>query len=39
MSLTNDGRSRTSSVGEQLTIAYNPDQAVALPAGELSGQE
>lgn len=39
MSLTNDGRSRTSSIGQPLTIAYDPVQAVALPAGALSDQE
>ena len=39
MSLTNRGQSHTSSVGGSLTLAYDPDQAVALPLGALSDKE
>ncbi len=38
MSLTNRGQSRASSTGESVTLAYKPDQAVALPAGALSDE-
>jgi spermidine/putrescine transport system ATP-binding protein len=37
MSLVNSGQSRSSSIGETLTLAYDPQVAVALPAGELAG--
>ena len=36
MSLVNSGQSRDTSVGEDLTLAYDPKVAVALPAGELA---
>jgi spermidine/putrescine transport system ATP-binding protein len=36
MSLVNSGQSRSHSVGENLTLAYDPKVAVALPAGELA---
>ncbi len=39
MSQTNKGQSRASSVGEAVTLGYNPDQAVALPSGTLSDEE
>ena len=39
MSQTNKGQSRASSVGEAVTLSYNPDQAVALPSGALSDEE
>jgi len=39
MSLTNRGQAHTSSVGGSLTLAYDPDQAVALPLGALSDKE
>ena len=37
MSLVNSGQSRSSSIGETLILAYDPQVAVALPAGELAG--
>jgi spermidine/putrescine transport system ATP-binding protein len=37
MSLVNSGQSRSHSIGEELTLAYDPKVAVALPAGELAG--
>ena len=37
MSLVNSGQSRGASIGEELTLAYDPKLAVALPAGELAG--
>lgn len=39
MSLTNRGQAHKSSVGGTLTLAYDPDQAVALPSGALSDEE
>jgi spermidine/putrescine transport system ATP-binding protein len=39
MALVNQGASRTSSRGTGLTLAFDPDTAVALPAGELSDNE
>jgi len=40
MSLTNMGGARSAAaIGEQVTLAYNPDQAVALPSGALSDEE
>ncbi|UCH74500.1 MAG: ABC transporter ATP-binding protein [Rhodospirillales bacterium] len=40
MSLTNRGQARTASaVGQQVTLAYSPDQAVALPAGAMADEE
>lgn len=39
MSLANKGQSRASSIGEAVTLGYNPDQAVALPSGTLSDEE
>jgi spermidine/putrescine transport system ATP-binding protein len=38
MSLVNSGQSRSDSIGEELTLAYDPKVAVALPAGELAGE-
>jgi spermidine/putrescine transport system ATP-binding protein len=37
MSLVNAGQSRSHSIGSELTLAYDPNVAVALPAGELAG--
>ena len=37
MSLVNSGQSRGASIGQDLTLAYDPKLAVALPAGELAG--
>ncbi len=37
VTLVNSGQSRTHSMGEQMTVAYDPKVAVALPAGELAG--
>jgi spermidine/putrescine transport system ATP-binding protein len=39
MALVNQGASRTSSRGAELTLAFDPDIAIALPAGELSDTE
>jgi spermidine/putrescine transport system ATP-binding protein len=39
MSLTNRGQAHRSSVGGTLTLAYDSDQAVALPSGALSDEE
>jgi spermidine/putrescine transport system ATP-binding protein len=39
MALVNQGASRASSRGAELTLAFDPDIAVALPAGELSDTE
>jgi len=40
MSLTNKGQARVASaVGAQVTLAYSPDQAVALPSGAMADQE
>jgi spermidine/putrescine transport system ATP-binding protein len=39
MALVNQGVSRASSRGAELTLAFDPDVAVALPAGELSDRE
>jgi spermidine/putrescine transport system ATP-binding protein len=40
MSLTNTGQARAgSAIGDQVTLSYDPDQAVALPSGELSDEE
>jgi len=36
MALVNTGRSRASGVGAELTLAYDPDIAVVLPAGDLA---
>jgi hypothetical protein len=36
MSLVNTGQLRTNSIGEKLTLGYDPKVAVALPAGELA---
>jgi spermidine/putrescine transport system ATP-binding protein len=36
MSLVNSGQSRSHSIGEKLTLAFDPKVAVALPAGELA---
>ncbi len=38
MSLVNSGQSRSDSIGEELTLAYDPKVAVALPAGKLAGE-
>jgi spermidine/putrescine transport system ATP-binding protein len=37
MSLVNSGQSRSGSIGDKLTLGYDPKVAVALPAGELAG--
>jgi len=39
ITMTNKGQSRAPSVGEAVTLSYNPDQAVALPSGTLSDEE
>jgi len=39
MALTNRGAARASGRGEELTLAFDPDVAVALPTGELSDTE
>jgi putative endonuclease len=36
MSLVNSGQSRSDSIGEELSLAYDPKVAVALPAGKLA---
>lgn len=38
MSLVNVGQDGQSSTGEDLTLEYNPDQAVVLPFGELASE-
>ncbi len=38
MSLVNEGQSRTTTVGSDLTLQYDPDQAVVLPHGELAAE-
>jgi hypothetical protein len=37
MSLVNSGQSRSGSIGDKLTLGYDPKVAVALRAGELAG--
>ncbi len=40
MSLTNRGQARAASaVGQEVTLAYDPEQAVALPAGAMADEE
>ena len=39
ITMTNKGQSRAPSIGEAVTLSYNPDQAVALPSGTLSDEE
>ena len=39
MSQTNKGQARISSVGDNVTLVYDPEQAVALPSGALSDEE
>ena len=39
MSQTNKGQARISSVGDSVTLVYDPEQAVALPSGALSDEE
>ncbi len=40
MSLANTGRERAASaIGAQVTLSYDPDQAVALPSGEMAEEE
>jgi spermidine/putrescine transport system ATP-binding protein len=36
MALINTGQSRTSAIGEELILTYDPEVAVALPSGELA---
>ncbi|MEH6477235.1 MAG: ABC transporter ATP-binding protein [Sneathiella sp.] len=38
MSLVNVGQERQSSKSDELTLEYNPDQAIVLPAGELASE-
>jgi spermidine/putrescine transport system ATP-binding protein len=38
MSLVNTGQLQTNSIGEKLTLGFDPKVAVALPAGELAGE-
>ncbi|HEX6010345.1 MAG TPA: TOBE domain-containing protein, partial [Geminicoccaceae bacterium] len=38
-SLVNQGTSRASGMGAELTLAFDPMKAVALPAGELAADE
>ncbi len=38
MSLVNIGQDRQSEIGQNLTLEYNPDQAVILPFGELASE-
>ncbi len=38
MSLVNQGKGRESAKGSALTLEYSPDQAVALPAGDLASE-
>jgi spermidine/putrescine transport system ATP-binding protein len=38
-SLVNQGITRDSSIGAELTLAFDPMKAVALPAGELAQEE
>ncbi|NQW02382.1 MAG: ABC transporter ATP-binding protein [Rhodospirillales bacterium] len=38
MSLVNEGKARKSAKGSSLTLEYAPEQAVALPAGELASE-
>ncbi len=38
MSLVNQGQARQSAEGSALTLAYDPDQAFILPAGELASE-
>jgi len=38
MSLINQGQARQSAVGSELMLEFDPDQAVALPSGELAAE-
>ena len=39
MSLTNQGQSRQSAEGSTITLAYDPDQALVLPKGQMAAEQ
>ncbi|MEZ5935661.1 MAG: ABC transporter ATP-binding protein [Alphaproteobacteria bacterium] len=38
MSLVNQGQSRTSAAGSNITLAFDPDQALVLPKGQMASE-
>ncbi|MCC2113308.1 MAG: ABC transporter ATP-binding protein, partial [Hyphomicrobiales bacterium] len=38
MSLVNRGQSRLSGIGNEITMMFDPDQAIVLPSGELAAE-